>query len=91
MDTRRHVETFARPSHGENRGSSPLGSANDFKYLPRKSTFVTNACPINGYRQRWTSSRTGPHIQARWWQLLIIIVSSRIRGPAIAAGTPPTL
>jgi hypothetical protein len=24
------VETFARPSHGENRGSSPLGSANDF-------------------------------------------------------------
>jgi hypothetical protein len=33
MDKRRHVETSARPSHGENRGSSPLGSANDFKGL----------------------------------------------------------
>ena len=36
MDARRHVETFARPSHGENRGSSPLGSANDFSILAPK-------------------------------------------------------
>src|SRR5262249_44161007 len=33
MDTQGHVETFARPSHGENRGSSPLGSTNDFRDL----------------------------------------------------------
>ena len=33
MDAHGHGETFARPSHGENRGSSPLGSANDFNGL----------------------------------------------------------
>jgi hypothetical protein len=26
-------KAMSSPSHGENRGSSPLGSANDFKYL----------------------------------------------------------
>src|SRR5262245_59300550 len=30
MDAGRQIETFARPSHGENRGSSPLGSATSF-------------------------------------------------------------
>ena len=35
------------PSHGENRGSSPLGSANNFKALDLRQTFVSNACPIN--------------------------------------------
>jgi hypothetical protein len=27
IDRQRHAKTFSRPSHGENRGSSPLGSA----------------------------------------------------------------
>src|SRR5262249_43241375 len=26
-------------------------------------------CPINVYRQRWTSSRSSPHIHARWRRL----------------------
>ena len=34
------------PSHGENRGSSPLGSANDFNSLIYSPLFVSNRCPI---------------------------------------------
>jgi hypothetical protein len=30
---RRRMITVSSPSHGENRGSSPLGSANDFKHI----------------------------------------------------------
>jgi hypothetical protein len=30
---------------------------------------VSNNCPINVYRQRWTSSRGSPHIHALWRQL----------------------
>ena len=57
------------PSHGENRGSSPLGSANKIKHLIQVRQLVSNNCPINVYRQRWTSSRGSPHIHALWRQL----------------------
>ena len=42
------------PSHGENRGSSPLGSANDFNnlYIYRQSTFVRTA--NLRHRYSWT-------------------------------------
>src|SRR5262249_39071859 len=33
------------------------------------SRLVSNNCPINVYRQRWTSSRGSPHIHALWRQL----------------------
>src|SRR5215471_13057665 len=56
-------------SHGENRGSSPLGSASKIKYLLQARWLVSNNCPINVYRQRWTSSRGSPHIHALWRQL----------------------
>jgi hypothetical protein len=36
------------PSHGENRGSSPLGSANDINTLDIRPTTVSNRCPIYG-------------------------------------------
>ena len=55
IDARRHVETFARPSHGENRGSSPLGSASKINYLVKMRRLVSNKCPINIYGQAWTS------------------------------------
>ena len=42
------------PSHGENRGSSPLGSASEIKYLARKTLLVSNGCPINGCEQPCT-------------------------------------
>jgi hypothetical protein len=42
------VETFARPSHGENRGSSPLGSANDFNKL-----LVANGQSCRGLGRFW--------------------------------------
>jgi hypothetical protein len=44
MDARRHVETFARPSHGENRGSSPLGSATSFAQSFTFKTLVACLC-----------------------------------------------
>jgi hypothetical protein len=34
------------PSHGENRGSSPLGSANDFNDLHFKDWPVSRPCPV---------------------------------------------
>ena len=40
------------PSHGENRGSSPLGSANDFSILAPKLSLVrpgiSNFSPMDG-------------------------------------------
>ena len=42
------------PSHGENRGSSPLGSASEIKYLARKTLLVSNGCLINGCEQPCT-------------------------------------
>src|SRR5215468_6316376 len=42
-------------SHGENRGSSPLGSANKIKHLMRVDQLVSNNCPINVYGQPWTA------------------------------------
>src|SRR5262249_3546382 len=42
------------PSHGENRGSSPLGSANSFKGLADCRPSASNTCPINVLGQRWT-------------------------------------
>jgi hypothetical protein len=42
------------PSHGENRGSSPLGSANKIKDLLQDRRLVSNSCPINVYGQAWT-------------------------------------
>src|SRR5260370_19217863 len=47
--------THYQPSHGENRGSSPLGSANGIKDLFQNRQLVSNNCPINGYGQAWTS------------------------------------
>jgi hypothetical protein len=38
---------FATPSHGENMGSSPLGSASDFNRLAQTSAVVSNGRPIN--------------------------------------------
>src|SRR6516164_9613283 len=45
------------PSHGENRGSSPLGSANAIKYLIQVHQLVSNNCPINVCGQAWTACR----------------------------------
>ena len=45
------------PSHGENRGSSPLGSANDFNCLVDLLGFVSNRCPI----YRHVHGRTREH------------------------------
>ena len=42
------------PSHGENRGSSPLGSASEIKYILKMWPFVSNRCPINICGQAWT-------------------------------------
>src|SRR5262245_17301262 len=44
-------------SHGENRGSSPLGSANKIKYLFQASRLLSNNCQINIYGQAWTACR----------------------------------
>jgi hypothetical protein len=41
------VETFARPSHGENRGSSPLGSASKIKHLALRDKFGSKIGPIS--------------------------------------------
>jgi len=43
------------PSHGENRGSSPLGSASKIKLLMQVGQLVSNNCPINVYGQAWTA------------------------------------
>src|SRR5262249_765486 len=40
-------------SHGENRGSSPLGSANNIKHLMQVDQLMSNNCPINVYGQAW--------------------------------------
>ena len=45
------------PSHGENRGSSPLGSANEIKELLQDRRLVSNSCPINVYGQAWTDRK----------------------------------
>src|SRR5262245_48449145 len=45
------------PSHGENRGSSPLGSANKINRLFQTDELVSNNCPINVYGQAWTACR----------------------------------
>jgi hypothetical protein len=42
-------------SHGENRGSSPLGSANENNHLFKIQSLVSNNCPINLYGQAWTA------------------------------------
>jgi len=54
-----HNQNSARasPSHGENRGSSPLGSANEIKHLMQVDRLVSNNCPINVYGQAWTACR----------------------------------
>src|SRR5215471_4903704 len=43
------------PSHGKNRASSPLGSANNIKRLMQVDQLVSNNCPINVYGQAWTA------------------------------------
>src|SRR6266511_3979197 len=48
-------------SHGENRGSSPLGSANKIKHLLQNCQLVSNNCPINVYGQAWTLITTMPY------------------------------
>src|SRR5215831_16181734 len=48
---------WASPSHGENRGSSPLGSANEINQLMQSRQLVSNDCPINVYGQAWTACR----------------------------------
>src|SRR6266487_3917376 len=49
------------PSHGENRGSRTLGSANKIKYLLQDCRLVSNNCPINVYGQAWTLMMTMPY------------------------------
>src|SRR5215813_9627576 len=52
------------PSHGENRGSSPLGSANSFKDLADCDPSASNTCPINVCGQRWTIRfASGPRLE----------------------------
>src|SRR5262245_39872894 len=52
------------PSHGENRGSSPLGSANIFKDLADCDPSASNTCPINVCGQRWTIRfASGPRLE----------------------------
>ena len=41
-------------SHGENRGSSPLGSANDFNVLSMITMAVSNKRPIYRRVREWT-------------------------------------
>jgi hypothetical protein len=38
-----------RPLTAKNRGSSPLGSANEIKHLLQDCQLVSNNCPINVY------------------------------------------
>jgi hypothetical protein len=51
------------PSHGENRGSSPLGSANKFNELSESSgknpVLVPNSCPIS-VGERWRTTAVVP-------------------------------
>src|SRR5215472_17247493 len=52
------------PSHGENRGSSPLGSANSFKDLADCDPSASNTCPINVCGQPWTIRfASGPRLE----------------------------
>jgi hypothetical protein len=44
---RGHIKSL--PSHGENRGSSPLGSANDFRYLARAGHSNEDRCLLFVY------------------------------------------
>ena len=44
------------PSHGENMGSSPLGSANEINHLLETDQLLSNICPINVHGQAWTTS-----------------------------------
>jgi hypothetical protein len=37
------------PSHGENGGSIPLGSANDINELDEAPSSLSNICPIHGH------------------------------------------
>jgi len=48
-----------RLSHGENRGSSPLGSANNINKLDLEELFVSNICPTNirGHAKTYASKR----------------------------------
>ena len=52
---RRAQSHSCSPSHGENRGSSPLGGANKIKGLMQVGQLVSNNCPINVYGQAWTA------------------------------------
>src|SRR5262245_8338113 len=54
---KRDDKLVCSPSHGENRGSSPLGSANKIKHLFQNDRLVSNDCPINMYGQIWTACR----------------------------------
>jgi hypothetical protein len=42
-------QSLSRPSHGENRDSSPLGSTNKIKNLLHRKPVGSNNCPINVY------------------------------------------
>ena len=44
---------FSSPSHGENRGSSPLGSANKNNNLNKVSPLLTDRCLLFVYYPRW--------------------------------------
>ena len=56
-NTQGHLWTVLRLSHGENRGSSPLGSANDFNYLMEIKLCglagISNFSPIDGTSEDW--------------------------------------
>jgi len=75
-------------SHGENRGSSPLGSASEIKYILKMWPFVSNECPINICGQAWTPR----------WNIVPIRAVARLRnrtdiscGLKVLAGQRPAL
>ena len=49
---RGHLCTLLRPSHGENRGSSPLGSANNINDLHFERLPVSRPCPVEALGRR---------------------------------------
>src|SRR6478609_8363590 len=58
----RELLTSYAPSHGENRGSSPLGSANHFNNLRQNRKWLSNDCPINVRGQLWNPAQRKPAV-----------------------------
>jgi hypothetical protein len=69
---RKGVAAWLRPLSLENRGSSPLGSANDFNGLIHALIFVSNRCPIYVRRH----GRISVHIRAWLLQRTAILLDA---------------